>query len=633
MGAQFIFKGLQRSIQEIKSTEGINICWVEEAQSISESSWEVLIPTIRAEDSEIWISFNPQQEEDPTFQRFVVNTPPNSIIHKVGWQENPFFPNVLDVERRYMLSIDPEGYQHVWEGDCRKISDAVIFKGHFEVGTFDEPPEGTQFYYGSDWGFSQDPTTLVRSFVRNNCLYISDEAYGIGVELDDLPELFKTVPGAENWPIKADNARPETISHMRRKGFNIKGADKWKGSVEDGIAVLKGYEKIIIHERCKHAIEEFRLYSYKVDKQTGDILPIIVDKHNHCIAEGALVTTIAGDIPIENIKIGDLVLTRAGYKKVLFAGPVGYDRPIVEVKTEDRSIKCTPDHRLFLEKKGFTFADALRYNDSILTLKKEESCPKQWNIKESFIQDIPIAKEVNIENISNDLALIKFLSDYIFLYGKNIMAPFLKDITFTTKIMIQRIMILQILNVLLQNNTHQNMNGQMTGKERIKSCSKGSGLLQKNGMLVRKEEKNIEKLGLKHIKTLNQFQKNANVAMLDFLLKKMAILIYFARINVNQHGVEHREKTMYQKNVFFAEKCLSQINIKKPTIVPDRVRSVHSAGNAKVVYDLTVEDQHEFFANGFLVHNCIDGIRYSLVGVIRQSNFFDNCSFKDHPGN
>ena len=298
-GAQFLFKGLRRSIQEIKSTEGIDICWVEEAQSISNSSWEILIPTIRKEGSEIWISFNPEDEKDPTYQRFVINTPPNTIIEKVGWEDNPHLPATLEAERLYMLAVDPEAYDHVWGGNCRTISDAVIFRNRFEVSTFDDPIPGTRLYYGADWGFSQDPTALVRCWIDGDYLKIDQEAYGVNVELDSLPELFDTVPGARNWPIMADSSRPETISHVKRKGFNISGAAKWPGSVEDGIAVMKGFRKIIIHERCKRTAEEFRLYSYKTDRLTNDILPIIVDKHNHCI--DATRYALAGFIKANNI--------------------------------------------------------------------------------------------------------------------------------------------------------------------------------------------------------------------------------------------------------------------------------------------------------------------------------------------
>ena len=97
---------------------------MEEANTVSESSWSILIPTIRAEGSEIWVSFNPMEEDDPTYQRFVVNPPPNSEIHKVGWQDNPWFPKVLDDERLYLKKVDPEAYENVWEGETRQISDA-----------------------------------------------------------------------------------------------------------------------------------------------------------------------------------------------------------------------------------------------------------------------------------------------------------------------------------------------------------------------------------------------------------------------------------------------------------------------------------------------------------------------------
>ena len=281
-GSSFIFKGLRMNPQEIKSTEGVDLCWVEEAQSVSEESWRVLTPTIRKAGSEIWISFNPLNETDPTYQRFVVNPQPDSIIRKVNWDDNPHFPTVLNAERMHMLRTDPEAYNHVWGGEVLKISNAVIFKGKFEVRPF-ETPQDVRFYHGADWGFATDPTCLVRCFVQNRTLYIDREAYGVGVDLDETPALFDAIETSRRWPIKADNARPETISYMKKRGFNIAAATKWQGSVEDGIAHLRSFDRIIIHERCKHTAEEFRLYSYKVDRQTGDVLPIVVDAHNHCI--------------------------------------------------------------------------------------------------------------------------------------------------------------------------------------------------------------------------------------------------------------------------------------------------------------------------------------------------------------
>jgi phage terminase large subunit len=279
-GSSFIFKGLRMNPQEIKSTEGVDICWVEEAQSVSEESWRILTPTIRKEKSQIWASFNPLNETDPTYQRFVVNQYPNSVVIKVNWDQNPYFPSVLNEERLHMLRTDPTAYQHIWEGDVLRISDAVIFKNKFEVSAF-ETPENARFYHGADWGFANDPACLIRCFIDKNILYVDREAWGVGVDIDELPALFDSIETARTWPIKADCSRPETISYIRKRGFNISAAAKWGGCIEDRIAFLRSFKKIVIHEKCKHTAENFRLYSYKVDRQTGDVLPIIVDAHNH----------------------------------------------------------------------------------------------------------------------------------------------------------------------------------------------------------------------------------------------------------------------------------------------------------------------------------------------------------------
>jgi len=281
-GTEFIFKGIRHNVQEIKSTEGVDYCWIEEAQSVSEESWGVLIPTIRQEGSEIWMTFNPQDDDDPTYKKFVLNPPPGAIVRKVSWRDNPHFPQVLRDEMEYLRRVDPDAYAHVWEGETRTISDAVILRGKVEVRPFETPPVD-RFYFGADWGFSQDPTVLIRCFVVDRTLYIDHEAYSIGCDIDKTPALFDRVPESRKWPIYADSARPETISYMRRAGFNISAAEKWSGSVEDGIAFLRSFEKIVIHERCKHAAEEARLYKYKVDTRTGEVLPVIVDAHNHVI--------------------------------------------------------------------------------------------------------------------------------------------------------------------------------------------------------------------------------------------------------------------------------------------------------------------------------------------------------------
>jgi phage terminase large subunit len=282
-GSLFIFEGLRHNTTKIKSMEGIDICWVEEAERVSEESWKILVPTIRKPGSEIWVTFNPEQETDPTYTRFVKNPPPDAIVRKVNHDQNPWFPIELRKEMEYDYRVDPDSAAHIWGGECKKIGDAQVLKGKWTIGDFTPEADWNGPYYGADWGFSQDPTTLVRMWIHKRTLYIEYEAYGVGVEITETPALFDNVPGSRKHTIRADSARPETISYMKRQGFNIMAAKKGPGSVEDGIAHLRGYEKIIIHPRCKYAAQEARLYSYKVDKLTGDILPILLDANNHII--------------------------------------------------------------------------------------------------------------------------------------------------------------------------------------------------------------------------------------------------------------------------------------------------------------------------------------------------------------
>lgn len=279
-GAEFLFKGLQRNINEIKSLEGVDVCWVEEAQRVSANNWDILIPTIRKEGSEIWLTFNPDEASDPTYQRFVVNPPPGAVVVKVDYRDNPWFPQTLQAERLHCRATDPDAYRHIWEGETRVRSAAEVFQGKWTVSRF-ETPMDARFYFGADWGFSQDPTVLVRCWIREQTLYIDHEAWGVGVEIDETPALFRKIPGADQWPIKADSARPETISAMRRAGFNITAARKWPGCVEDGIAVLRGFQQIVIHERCLHTLDEMKLYRYKTDKLTGEVLPVLASGSDH----------------------------------------------------------------------------------------------------------------------------------------------------------------------------------------------------------------------------------------------------------------------------------------------------------------------------------------------------------------
>ncbi len=124
---EIAFEGLRHNVNRIKSFEGVDVVWVEEAHAVSKTSWDVLIPTIRKDNSEIWISFNPEFEDDETYQRFVANPPISAIVIDVNWRDNPWFPSVLEAERLELKRKDPDSYDHVWEGKCRKWLDGAIY--------------------------------------------------------------------------------------------------------------------------------------------------------------------------------------------------------------------------------------------------------------------------------------------------------------------------------------------------------------------------------------------------------------------------------------------------------------------------------------------------------------------------
>jgi len=126
-GTEFIFAGVKNNTNNIKSIEGIDICWVEEAQSVSSNSWNILLPTIRKIDSEIWISFNPELPTDETWKRWVLQPPDNAVVQKINWSDNPWFPEVLDLERRALYGRDIEAYNNVWEGIPRQTVNGAIF--------------------------------------------------------------------------------------------------------------------------------------------------------------------------------------------------------------------------------------------------------------------------------------------------------------------------------------------------------------------------------------------------------------------------------------------------------------------------------------------------------------------------
>ena len=282
-GGRIIFQGMQNHTADtIKSLEGYDVAWVEEAQSLSQRSLDLLRPTIRKPGSELWFSWNPNLETDPVDALLRgEKPPPGAIVVKANYRDNPWLPQVLAEELGYDQRRDPDKFAHVWLGEYRRNSEARVFK-NWRIEEFQISPEWI-LRQGADWGFSVDPSVLVQCAIVGRTLYVPHEAYRVGCEIDFMPDLFRTVPDAERWPTVADSARPETISYMVRHGFpKMLAAIKGAKSLEEGVEFLKAFD-IVVHPRCKHLIDELTLYSYETDALTGQVLPKLADKDNHVI--------------------------------------------------------------------------------------------------------------------------------------------------------------------------------------------------------------------------------------------------------------------------------------------------------------------------------------------------------------
>lgn len=277
-----LFQGMaEQTAESIKSLEGFHCAWVEEAQALSQRSLDLLRPTIRNDDSEIWFTWNPRKKTDPVDAFLRGDSAlPDCIVVEVNYTDNPWITDALLAEAALDQRASRERYEHIWLGQYETHSEARVFT-NWRVEEF-EAPKDAILRFGVDWGFSPDPTVLVRGFIEGRKLFIDHEAYQVECEIEDTATLFLTVPDSELWPISCASDRPERVKSIRRAGFKATAVLREQHSVQEGVQYLLGFQ-IIIHPRCEHAIQEFRLYSRKRDPLTNAILPVLEDKHNHVI--------------------------------------------------------------------------------------------------------------------------------------------------------------------------------------------------------------------------------------------------------------------------------------------------------------------------------------------------------------
>ena len=280
-GTEFNFVGLKNNVANVKSYEGIDICWVEEAQTVSSRSWDVLVPTIRKEGSEIWISFNPELESDATYQRFILHKPENALIQKINWSDNPWFPETLNMERLTLKSRDPEAYNTVWEGLCRQTVDGAVFAREMQMAELEEritkvrydPTKPVHAVFDLGWAdstsiwFVQFIAQEIR-FIR----YIEDSQQTMSHYLA-LMQTFGYVYDTLWLPHDAQNktlaAQGRTIEEIvRNAGFKTKIIPRT--SIVDSINASRTMFRNCFFDRdnCYDGLQCLRHYKYEVDPET-----------------------------------------------------------------------------------------------------------------------------------------------------------------------------------------------------------------------------------------------------------------------------------------------------------------------------------------------------------------------------
>ena len=280
-GSEFSFVGLKNNVANVKSYEGVDVCWVEEAQTTSRMSWNVLIPTIRKEKSEIWVTFNPELETDETYQRFVLNPPENCIVQKINWSDNPWFPETLKLEKDALKHRDSQAYNVVWEGLCRQTVDGAIFAREMQLAELDgritkvnyDATKPVHAIFDLGWSdataiwflqFVGMETRLIR-YIEGNQQTMSDylakmQTFGYMYDTLWLPH------DAENKTLAANGRSIEEI--VRNAGYKTKIIPRTP--IMDSINAARTLftNMWFDRENCHEGLQCLRHYRYDVDPDT-----------------------------------------------------------------------------------------------------------------------------------------------------------------------------------------------------------------------------------------------------------------------------------------------------------------------------------------------------------------------------
>lgn len=625
--SRIMFRGIKTSsgnqTAKLKSIQGITTFVCDEAEEwTNEEEFDKIMLSIRKKgiQNRIIIIMNPCDSNHFIYKKYIDNT--HKLVEIDGVQvQVSTHPNVLHIHTTYFDNLDnlspeflkevedmkvndPDKYAHVVIGRWADVAEGAVFK---KWGIVDEFPIWCKkVAFGQDFGYTHDPSASIRCGIIDNALYLDEVDYRTGLLSSDIIKTLRP------WGLKviADSADPRLIQEIHNGGIKIYPVEKGAGSINAGIDKMKTME-IFVTKRSYNLQKELRKYVWAKDKD-GNYINEPEDHDNHCFVGETLVMTNVGNKRIDMIEKGDYVLTSNGFRKVNKFFDNGY-RKILHTRLIFSNfiveIKATPEHK-FKTINGWKQLQELTKGDVLYTCKSLTEKNTSY-IPESVIS--PVGQ-----------------SDYIVKCGNSIMGKYLKGIMSIIKMKTLGIMIYPILNLLkcthiyniMQKNKIKIMNC-LHGEEKI--LPKQASLLL-NGINQQREGNGIANKRKRNLKIQSQKFSFAN-GVAKSSLPFQTEIISSAQTNVKQPIGIIQEQITKRGNVNGVEINLSQTNIARPNfVVEDVADNILQALELKEieivkedigkVYDIEVEDMHEFFANGVLVHNCIDAARYYVLGEL-----------------
>lgn len=306
-GTDFLFKGLRHNEQSIKSIEGIDIAWVEEAQTISKNSLEVLTPTVRKPGSKIIYTYNRLLEEDPVHKRLVIDGRPNTLIIHANYdiaEKYGYLPDVIKNEIEDDKLNRPALYKHKWLGEPNSL-ERRVYKDWKRIETL--PHEASLVRRGLDFGYSRDPAAIIAIYEYNGGYILDEELYRTGMKNNDIGAVLKNVD-SPNTLVIGDSSEPKSIADLSDQGINIIGVKKAGG--EDQMGNKKNFKqyaidfvqqkKISYTARSKNLEQEYLTYLHKEDKE-GNIINEPEDGNDH--AMDATLYGFMGLRPVKKLEV------------------------------------------------------------------------------------------------------------------------------------------------------------------------------------------------------------------------------------------------------------------------------------------------------------------------------------------